>query len=67
ALNIAAGHGHNEIVELLLNDNVKDQRLTDVLELASAKGQENVVQKLLEKGANVNAKSKIFGTALSAA
>ncbi|KAJ5741097.1 hypothetical protein N7493_000969 [Penicillium malachiteum] len=39
----------------------------DALQAASCAGHENIVQMLLDKGANINATAGVFGTAIEAA
>ncbi|KAJ5712190.1 hypothetical protein N7493_008658 [Penicillium malachiteum] len=72
ALHLASFNGHEREVEFLLslgeNDiNSRDDRGTYPVILASLNGYVNVVQLLVEKGAEINAQGGFYGNALQAA
>ncbi|KAJ7319384.1 hypothetical protein DFH08DRAFT_1086266 [Mycena albidolilacea] len=71
ALHAASGHGHTEIVRLLLEKgidfNAKDGKGRTALEVACTEDHTDVVRLLLESGADTNAKGAFLGTALQAA
>lgn len=72
ALHLAAFNGHQEILSLVgineeeVVDHV-DKSETNALQWARVRGHLKIVQRLLEKGANVNAQGGEYGNALYAA
>jgi ankyrin repeat protein len=72
ALNLAAFNGYEQEVQFLLatqkyDINIKDNTGTKPLMYASRNGHDNIVQTLLERGADVNAQGRHHGNALQAA
>ncbi|EED23384.1 ankyrin repeat-containing protein, putative [Talaromyces stipitatus ATCC 10500] len=72
AMHLAAFNGHQEILSLItVNEqgaiNRVDRSGTNALQWACLRGHFDIVQRLLEKGANVNAKGGKYGNALYAA
>ncbi|KAF2469207.1 ankyrin [Lindgomyces ingoldianus] len=64
-LYLAAGHGHQRMVKLLLDKgadvNAQGGRYGNALHAASVRGHETIVKLLLEAGADVNAQSGRYG------
>ena len=71
ALQAAAYHGHQVIVQFLLDKgaevNAQGGEYGNALQAAAFSGSEAIVQLLLDKGADVNAQGGIFGNAFQAA
>ncbi|KAL8784419.1 MAG: hypothetical protein Q9195_009047 [Heterodermia aff. obscurata] len=71
ALQAACYHGHEDVVQILLNAgadvNAKGGQYGNALQAACYHGHKDVVQILLNAGANVNAKGGQYGNALRAA
>ncbi|KAH7345940.1 hypothetical protein BKA66DRAFT_325499 [Pyrenochaeta sp. MPI-SDFR-AT-0127] len=67
-LYLAAQHGHQRMVKLLLDKgadvNAQGGSYGNALYAASVKGHEQVVKLLLDKGADVDARSYLYGNAL---
>ncbi|KAK6387054.1 hypothetical protein LTS17_000320 [Exophiala oligosperma] len=70
ALQAASAHGHEKIVQILLDKgadvNAQGNRYGTALQAASVWKQEKIVQILLDKGADVNTQGGVYGTALQA-
>ena len=71
ALSIAAEHGHEELVKLLLDQgaeiNAQGRGYGNALQSASGRGHEQIVRLLFDQGADVNAQGGQHGNALQAA
>ena len=71
ALSIAAEHGHDELVKLLLDEgadiNAQGGSFGNALQAASCGGHKQIVKLLLDKGAEVNSQGGDYGNALQAA
>jgi ankyrin repeat protein len=71
ALHAASINGHQEIVQLLLNEganiDASGERYGTALQAASYVGFQEIVQLLLNEGANIDASGGRYGTALQAA
>jgi hypothetical protein len=70
-LYLAAEHGHQRMVKLLLDKgadvNAQGGDYGNALQAASKGGREQIVKLLLDKGADVNAQGRRYGNALQAA
>ncbi len=71
ALHAASSHGHEKVVQMLLdagvNINARGGRYNSALQAASVGGHEKVVQMLLYAGAEINAQGGRYNSALQAA
>lgn len=71
ALQAAAGHGYEKVVQLLLDNgadvNAQGGHYGSALLAAADRGHEETVRTLLERGGDINARNEHYGSALHAA
>lgn len=60
-LEYASSRGHLEVVRLLISEGVEVRANQDALVLASYHGYNDIVRSLLDAGANVNERSRVYG------